>query len=94
MTSPARGSPATCNSVLVFAFVLGFAFALLLYAFRSLVIATTAVMLNLVSVAAAYGLLVSLFQWGWGEGVVGFHSTHSIAAWLPLFLFVILCCRG
>ena len=75
---------------LVFAFVLGFAFVLLLYAFRSLVIATTAVVLNLLSVAAAYGLLVALFQWGWGERVFGFHSTHSIAAWLPLFLFVIL----
>ena len=75
---------------IVFGFVLGFAFLLLLFAFRSLVIAATAVVLNLLSVAAAYGLLVALFQWGWGEQIFGFQSTHSIAAWLPLFLFVIL----
>ena len=75
---------------IVFGFVLSLAFLLLLAAFRSLVIAAKAIVLNLLSVAAAYGLLVALFQWGWGERVFGFQSTHSIAAWLPLFLFVIL----
>ena len=73
-----------------FGFVLGLAFLLLLVALRSPVIAGTAIVLNLLSVTAAYGPLVAIFQWGWGERVLGFHSTHSIVAWLPLFLFVIL----
>jgi uncharacterized membrane protein YdfJ with MMPL/SSD domain len=74
----------------VFAFVLGLAFLLLLWNFRSLVIAATAIVLNLLSVGAAYGVLVSVFQGGWG--VVHIHGVHHgpIAAWLPLFLFVIL----
>jgi uncharacterized membrane protein YdfJ with MMPL/SSD domain len=46
--------------------------------------------LNLLSVAAAYGLLVIVFQWGWGESLLGFESTGAITAWLPLFMFVIL----
>jgi putative drug exporter of the RND superfamily len=75
---------------LVFAFVLGLAFLLLLVSFRSLVIAVTAVVLNLLSVAAAYGLLVLVFQHGYGESLLGFQSTGSIVAWLPLFLFVVL----
>jgi uncharacterized membrane protein YdfJ with MMPL/SSD domain len=75
---------------LVFAFVLGFAFLLLLAAFRSIVIASKAILLNLLSVGAAYGLLVAVFQWGWGESILGFHSTGGITSWLPLFLFVVL----
>jgi len=75
---------------LVFVFVLGLAFLLLLMTFRSLVIATTAVVLNLLSVAAAYGLLVIVFQHGVGESLLGFHSTGAIVSWLPLFLFVVL----
>ena len=75
---------------LVFAFVLGLAFLLLLITFRSVVIALKAIVLNLLSVAAAYGFLVAAFQWGWGERVLGFHSTHGITAWIPLFLFVVL----
>ncbi|MFL5925984.1 MAG: MMPL family transporter [Gaiellaceae bacterium] len=75
---------------LVFAFVLGFAFLLLLVTFRSLVIALKAIVLNLLSVAAAYGFLVAVFQWGWGERILGFHSNHGITAWIPLFLFVVL----
>jgi uncharacterized membrane protein YdfJ with MMPL/SSD domain len=74
----------------VFAFVLLLAFGLLLVAFRSIVIAAKAVVLNLLSVAAAYGLLVIVFQWGWGESLLGFESTGAITAWLPLFMFVIL----
>jgi RND superfamily putative drug exporter len=74
----------------VFAFVLLLAFGLLLVAFRSIVIAAKAVLLNLLSVAAAYGLLVIVFQWGWGESLLGFESTGAITAWLPLFMFVIL----
>jgi RND superfamily putative drug exporter len=75
---------------IVFAFVLLLAFGLLLVAFRSIVIAAKAVVLNLLSVAAAYGLLVAVFQWGWGESLLGFESTGAITAWLPLFMFVVL----
>jgi RND superfamily putative drug exporter len=75
---------------LVMAFVLVLAFGLLLVAFRSIVIAAKAVVLNLISVAAAYGLLVAAFQWGWGESLLGFESTGAITSWLPLFMFVIL----
>jgi RND superfamily putative drug exporter len=74
----------------VFAFVLGLAFVLLLTTFRSLVIAAKAIALNLLSVAAAYGLLVLVFQHGWGESPLGFTSTGAITSWLPLFLFVVL----
>jgi RND superfamily putative drug exporter len=75
---------------LAIGFVLVLAFALLLVAFRSVVIAAKAVVLNLLSVGAAYGLLVAVFQWGWGERVLGFESTGAILSGLPLFLFVVL----
>ena len=75
---------------LVFGFVMLFAFLLLLVAFRSLVIALKAIVLNLLSVGAAYGMLVAIFQWGWGENLLDFRRTGGIAAWLPVFLFVIL----
>ena len=75
---------------LVFGFVLLFAFGLLLVSFRSIVIAVKAILLNLLSVAAAYGVLVAVFQWGWGEGLLGFQSNGGIANWLPMFMFVIL----
>jgi putative drug exporter of the RND superfamily len=78
------------SAPLVFGFVLLFAFLLLLAAFRSVVIGLTAILLNLLSVAAAYGMLVAVFQWGWGENLLDFNSTGGIASWLPLFLFVIL----
>ena len=74
----------------VFAFVLGFAFLLMLLTFRSIVIATKAVLLNLLSVAAAYGALVLVFQDGWGKGLLGFSVTGGIVGFLPIFLFVIL----
>jgi RND superfamily putative drug exporter len=75
---------------LVFGFVLTFAFALLLVSFRSIVIAAKAIVLNLLSVGAAYGVLVAVFQYGWGENILNFRSNHGIAAWLPIFMFVIL----
>jgi RND superfamily putative drug exporter len=74
----------------VFLFVLGLAFLLLLLAFRSLVIAATAVVLNLLSVGAAYGILVAVFQHGWLAGWFGFQTNGAIVSWLPLFLFVVL----
>jgi uncharacterized membrane protein YdfJ with MMPL/SSD domain len=75
---------------LVFAFVLLFAFGLMLFAFRSLVIAVKAIVLNLLSVAAAYGVLVLVFQHGFGKGLLGFSSTAGIDPVVPLLLFVIL----
>jgi RND superfamily putative drug exporter len=75
---------------LVFSFVLLFAFALMLFAFRSLVIAAKAILLNLLSVAAAYGVLVLVFQDGFGKGLLGFGSTAGIDPVVPLLLFVIL----
>jgi uncharacterized membrane protein YdfJ with MMPL/SSD domain len=75
---------------IVFGFVLIFAFGLLLVSFRSIVIALKAIMLNLLSVGAAYGVLVLIFQYGWGESLFDFSSNGGIAYWLPIFLFVIL----
>jgi RND superfamily putative drug exporter len=75
---------------LVFGFVLGFAFLLLLVTFRSIVVPIKAIVLNLLSVGAAYGVLVLVFQKGLGESLLGFHSNGGISSWLPLFLFVIL----
>jgi RND superfamily putative drug exporter len=74
----------------VFAFVLAFAFLLLLVSFRSIVIPFKAIVMNLLSVAAAYGVVVAIFQWGWGENLLDFNSNGGVAAWLPMFLFVIL----
>jgi RND superfamily putative drug exporter len=74
----------------VFAFVVGAAFLLLLVTFRSLVVPIKAIALNVLSVGAAYGLLVLVFQNGWGESLLGFQSTGAVTAWLPPFLFVIL----
>jgi RND superfamily putative drug exporter len=75
---------------LVFAFVLTFAFLLMLVSFRSIVIPLKAIAMNLLSVAAAYGLLVVVFQWGLGENLLDFNSNGGIASWLPMFLFVVL----
>jgi RND superfamily putative drug exporter len=75
---------------LVFAFVLAFAFILLLVSFRSLVIAVKAIVLNLLSVAAAFGVLVLVFQNDWAKGILGFDYSGGVMAWLPVFLFVIL----
>jgi uncharacterized membrane protein YdfJ with MMPL/SSD domain len=74
----------------VIAFVLALAFVLLLATFRSVVIPLTAIVLNLLSVGAAYGLLVLIFQHTWAEGILGFTSNFAITSWLPMFLFVVL----
>jgi uncharacterized membrane protein YdfJ with MMPL/SSD domain len=75
---------------LVIGFVLLFAFSLMLVAFRSIVVAAKAIVLNLLSVAAAYGVLVGVFQHGIGKGLLGFSSTAGIDPVVPLLLFVIL----
>ena len=74
----------------VFVLVLGLTFLLLTVVFRSVVIAATAVLLNLLSVGAAYGLLVLVFQHGIGAGLLGFAHAETIEAWVPLFLFSVL----
>ncbi|KQX63304.1 MULTISPECIES: MMPL family transporter [unclassified Streptomyces] len=74
----------------VFAFVVVFAFLLMLLSFRSLTVAVTSIVLNLLSVGAAYGILVAVFQHGWGASLVGAEGVGAIVTWLPLFLFVIL----
>ena len=75
---------------IVFGFVLSLAFILLLVTFRSIVVPIKAIVLNLLSVGAAYGILKLVFQDGHGEKVLGFESVGGVASWLPLFLFVIL----
>jgi uncharacterized membrane protein YdfJ with MMPL/SSD domain len=75
---------------LIFVFVLGLAFLLMLVTFRSIVIPLKAIVLNLLSVGAAYGVLVLVFQQGHGESLLGFTSNGGVTNWLPLFLFVVL----
>ena len=74
----------------VFAFVLGLTLVLLTVAFRSLVVALISIVLNLLSVGAAYGLLVLVFLHGVGTGLLGFDKVEAIDAWVPLFLFAVL----
>jgi uncharacterized membrane protein YdfJ with MMPL/SSD domain len=74
----------------VLLFVLGLSFILLTIAFRSIVVALVSVLLNLLSVGAAYGLLTLVFLYGDGAGLFGFQHTHVIDAWVPLFLFSVL----
>jgi RND superfamily putative drug exporter len=75
---------------IVFGFVLTAAFLLLLVTFRSLVIPIKAIVLNLLSVGASYGVLTLVFQHGWGASLLGFEPIGGIISWLPLFLFVVL----
>jgi RND superfamily putative drug exporter len=75
---------------IVLVFVLGLSFILLTVAFRSVVIAGTAILLNLLSVGATYGLVVLVFQHGVGADLLGFQQVDTIEAWVPLFLFAVL----
>ena len=74
----------------VIVFVLVMAFVLMLLAFRSVTIATVTVLLNVVSMAAAFGVMVAVFQHGWGAALVGGRGVGAIESWIPLFAFVIL----
>jgi RND superfamily putative drug exporter len=74
----------------VLAFVLGLSFILLTVAFRSIVVALVSIVLNLLSVGAAYGLLTLVFIHGWGASILGFQKVPIIDAWVPLFLFSVL----
>jgi len=75
---------------IVLAFVLGLTLVLLTIVFRSVIVAATALLLNLLSVGAAYGLLVLVFIHGYGAGLFGFTQSDTIEAWVPLFLFSVL----
>ena len=95
VTGDAAGSEDFANKLnsrlpLIFAFVFGLAFLLLLVTFRSIVIPIKAIILNLLSVGAAYGVLVLVFQKGNLESLLGFTSNGGVTNWLPLFLFVVL----
>ena len=83
-------SQLTSRLPLIFLFVFGLAFLLMLVTFRSLVIPIKAILLNLLSIGAAYGVLVLVFQKGNGESLIGFTSIDGVTNWLPLFLFVVL----
>jgi RND superfamily putative drug exporter len=75
---------------IVFVFVLGLSFVLLTVVFRSIVVAATSIALNLLSVGAAYGLVILVFRHGIGSGLLGFQRVDAIEAWVPLFLFSVL----
>ena len=77
-------------AVRAFAFVMAAAFVLMLAALGSVVIAATCVLLDLLSVGAAYGVMTAIFQHGWGAALVGTHAVGAIESWIPLFLFVVL----
>ena len=70
--------------------VVAIAFILLTMAFRSVVIATKAAILNLLSIGAAYGVIVAIFQWGWGASLIGVHTTLPIPAYVPMLVFAIV----
>jgi RND superfamily putative drug exporter len=70
--------------------VVGMSFVLLMIVFRSVLVPLKAALMNLLSIAAAYGVLVAVFQWGWGKELIGLHSTMPINPFLPLIMFAIL----
>jgi RND superfamily putative drug exporter len=78
------------STPVVFTFVLGLSFILLLLAFRSIVVPIKAIIMNLLSVGASYGLLVLVFQKGYGHSWFGFQKVPTIEAWVPTFLFCVL----
>jgi putative drug exporter of the RND superfamily len=70
--------------------VVAISFLLLTTAFRSVVIATKAAILNILSIGAAYGVIVAIFQWGWGKSLIGLQSTVPIPAYVPMLVFCIV----
>ena len=80
----------TSRLVWVIIAVVAISFILLTIAFRSVVIATKAALLNLLSIGAAYGVIVAIFQWGWGASLIGLHSTLPIPAYVPMLVFCIV----
>lgn len=74
----------------VFLFITAVTFLVMLFCFRSYVIAVTAILLNLLSVAAAYGVMTAVFQHGWGASLIGSEGVGAIESWMPLFVLVVL----
>jgi RND superfamily putative drug exporter len=74
----------------VIAFVVGVSVLLLAMVFRSVVLPLKAAAMNVLSVAAAYGVLTAIFQWGWGSGLLGLDHTMPVSSWMPILLFAIL----
>jgi RND superfamily putative drug exporter len=74
----------------VIAFVVGLSLLLMTAVFRSVVVATKAAVLNLLSVAAAYGVMVVVFQWGWGAELLGLPHAVPVSSWVPILMFTIL----
>ncbi|MFI1889598.1 MMPL family transporter [Streptomyces jumonjinensis] len=74
----------------VFAFIAGVTFLLMLFCFRSYVVAVTSIVLNLLSVGAAYGVMTAVFQHGWGAGLLGTEAVGAVQSWIPLFVLVVL----
>jgi RND superfamily putative drug exporter len=70
--------------------VLALSFVLLMLVFRSVLVPLKAVLLNLLSIGAAYGIMVAVFQWGWGGALIGLEATVPIVSFIPMFLFAIL----
>ncbi|MDQ3876913.1 MAG: MMPL family transporter, partial [Actinomycetota bacterium] len=70
--------------------VIALSFLLLVVVFRSIVVPAKAAVMNLLSIGAAYGVIVAIFQWGWGKNLLGVHGTGPIDAWVPMMLFTIL----
>ncbi|MCU1360112.1 MAG: hypothetical protein JWN99_1401 [Ilumatobacteraceae bacterium] len=75
---------------LFIAAVIGLSFLLLMVVFRSLLVPLKAAIMNLLSIGAAYGAVVAVFQWGWGKGLVGLHETVPISPFLPMIMFAVL----
>ncbi|WP_199563808.1 MULTISPECIES: MMPL family transporter [unclassified Streptomyces] len=74
----------------VFLFITAVTFLLMLFCFRSYVIAVTSILLNLLSVGAAYGVMTAVFQHGWGAGLIGSEGVGAVESWMPLFVLVVL----
>ena len=70
--------------------IVGLSFLLLVVAFRSLLIPGTAAVMNLLSIAAAYGVMTAIFQWGWGAGALGLDHSVPVSGWVPMLMFTIL----
>ena len=84
------GTTLRARTPIVFAMVAGLAFLVLMIAFRSVALPLVSIVLNLLSVGAAYGVVTLIFQDGWLQGLLGFSSNGAIAQWVPLFMFVFL----
>ncbi len=95
LTGPNAGNVSFSNLIgrrlpLLIATVVALSMLLLLYVFRSVVIAVKAAVMNLLSITAAYGVLTAITQWGWAGRLFGFPEKMPVTTWVPVFLFVIL----